>query len=84
MSATWVTTNAMMVTLEEAEIKLVFCRINITFKGITVVLRNLSLPIILGISFLKNNSLSPLFTPNSVKKSFSVCFLLLNRRGGEV
>jgi len=84
MSVTGVTINAMMGTLEEVEIKLVFYRINTTFTGITVVLRNLSLPIILGISFLKNNSLSPLFTPKSVKQSFSVCFFALEqeRRGG--
>ena len=42
------TTNVTMIMLGEVEIKLVFSRINITFEGQAVVLRNLSLPIILG------------------------------------
>jgi len=33
------------------------------FKGQAVVLENLSLPIILGVNFLKHNSLSPFLTP---------------------
>ena len=65
MSANGATANATMMTLGEVDIKLVFSKINITFTGRAVVLKNLSLPIILGINFLKNNSLSPLLTPNS-------------------
>ena len=39
--------------------------INFFFKGQALVLENLSLPVILGVDFLKTNSLSPIFhTPS--------------------
>ena len=62
-SANGATDNATMTTLGEVSIQLRFSRINMIFKGQAVVLENLSLPIILGVNFLKHNSLSPFLTP---------------------
>jgi len=62
-SANGATDNATMTTLGEVSMQLKFSRINMIFKGQAVVLENLSLPIILGVNFLKHNSLSPFLTP---------------------
>ena len=44
-----------------------FSRMNLIFSGRAIVLKNLSLPIILGMNFLKNNTLSPYLTPYEAK-----------------
>ncbi|MBZ5782041.1 hypothetical protein K8366_24015, partial [Klebsiella aerogenes] len=56
-----------MMALGEVRVELKFSRMNIIFKGTAVVWENLSLPIILGVNFLKHNSLSPFFTPNKAQ-----------------
>ena len=59
--------NSIMTTLGETDIRVRFSKINLTFSGRAIVLKNLALPIILGMNFLKNNSLSPFLTPNEAK-----------------
>ena len=41
--------------------------INFFFEGSAVVLENLSLPVILGVNFLKTNSLSPILEPDTAQ-----------------
>ena len=41
--------------------------INFLFEGSAVVLENLSLPVILGVNFLKTNSLSTILEPDTAK-----------------
>ena len=67
MSANGATPDAVMTTIGETDVRLRFSRINIIFSDRAVVLKNLSLPIILGMNFLKNNSLSPYLTPYEAK-----------------
>ena len=59
--------NSVMTTLGETDVRVRFSRINQTFSGRAIVLKNLALPIILGMNFLKNNSLSPFLTPYEAK-----------------
>ena len=59
--------NSIMTTLGETDIRVRFSKINLTFSGRAIVFKNLALPIILGMNFLKNNSLSPFLTPNEAK-----------------
>ena len=67
MSPNKVIANVTILRLGAVDIKLVFSRINITFLEKAVFPRNLLLPIMLGIHFLKNNSLSPFLTHNEAK-----------------
>ena len=41
--------------------------INFLFEGSAIVLENLSLPVILGVNFLKTNSLSTILEPDTAK-----------------
>ena len=59
--------NSVMTTLGETDIRVRFSKINLIFSGRAIVLKNLALPIILGMNFLKNNSLSPFLTPYEAK-----------------
>jgi len=67
LSANGATTTGSMTTLGEVTIEIRFTNINITFNGTAVVLKNLSLPIILGVNFLKTHSLSTFLTPNAAR-----------------
>ena len=50
--------NLMMKTIGQVDLKIKMSNINFFFEGSAVVLENLSLPVILGVNFLKTNSLS--------------------------
>ena len=59
--------NSVMTTIGETDVRVRFSRMNLIFSGRAIVLKNLSLPIILGMNFLKNHSLSPYLTPYEAK-----------------
>ena len=65
MSPNKVIADVTILRLGAVDIKLV--RINITFLEKAVFPRNFLLPIMLGIHFFKNNSLSPFLTHNEAK-----------------
>jgi len=67
LSANGATTTGSMKTVGEASVQIRFTDINVTFNGTAVVLKNLSLPIILGVNFLKTHSLSTFLTPNEAR-----------------
>ena len=56
--------NSTMQTLGQIAVKIRLDNMSILFAGQAVILKNLSLPIILGINFLKCNSLSPILEPD--------------------
>ena len=66
-TANGASSDAVMTTLGETNVSVRFSRMNLIFSGRAIVLKNLSLPIILGMNFLKNNSLSPYLTPYEAK-----------------
>ena len=66
-AANGATPNSVMTTIGETDVRVRFSRMNLIFSGRAIVLKNLSLPIILGMNFLKNNSLSPFLTPYEAK-----------------
>ena len=52
--------NSMMRTVGQVDVRIKMSNINFFFEGQAIVLENLSLPVILGVNFLKTNSLSPI------------------------
>ena len=59
--------NSTMKTVGQVDIVIKMPNINFFFEGSAVVLENLSLPVILGVHFLKTNSLSPILEPDMAK-----------------
>ena len=59
--------NLMMKTIGQVDLKIKMSNINFFFEGSAVVLENLSLPVILGVNFLKTNSLSPILEPDTAQ-----------------
>ena len=56
-----------METVGQLSVKIRFNNLSAIFTGSAVVLKNLPLPVIVGINFLKSNSLSPILDPHSAK-----------------
>ena len=59
--------NSTMKTVGQLQVKIRFNNLSTIFSGSAVILRDLSLPIIIGINFLKSNSLSPILDPYSAQ-----------------
>ena len=59
-SANGASSNSTMETVGQLEVRIRFNNLSTIFSGSAVVLKNLSLPVIIGINFLKTNSLSPI------------------------
>ena len=59
--------NSTMKTVGQVNIVIKMPNINFFFEGSAVVLENLSLPVILGVNFLKTNSLSTILEPDTAK-----------------
>jgi len=64
-SANGASSNSTMETVGQLDVKIRFNDLSTTFSGSAVVLKNLSLPVIIGINFLKTNSLSPVLEPSA-------------------
>ena len=56
-----------METVGQLEVRIRFNNLSTIFSGSAVVLKNLSLPVIIGINFSKTNSLSPILDPFSAQ-----------------
>ena len=56
--------NSTMRTVGQVDVRIKLSNINFFFEGQALVLENLSLPVILGVNFLKTNSLSPILEPD--------------------
>ena len=59
--------NSTMRTVGQVDVKIKMSNINFFFEGHALVLENLILPVILGINFLKTNSLSPILEPDTAQ-----------------
>lgn len=59
--------NSTMKAVGQVDVIISMPHINVLFKGSAVVLENLSLPVILGVNFLKTNSLSTILEPDTAK-----------------
>ena len=66
-SANGASSNSTMETLGQLEVRIRFNNLSTIFSGSAVVLKNLSLPVIIGVNFLKTNSLSPILDPSSAQ-----------------
>ena len=66
-SANGANSNSTMETVGQLGVRIRFNNLSTIFSGSAVVLKNLSLPIITGINFLKTNSLSPILDPFSAQ-----------------
>ena len=66
LSANGATTNLTMQSVGKVKNRINFTNMNLIFSGSAVILKTLSLSLILGVNFLKYNSLSPL-VPNTAK-----------------
>ena len=66
-SANGASSNLMMKTVGQLQVKIRFNNLSTIFSDSAVILRDLSLPIIIGIHFLKSNSLSPILEPGSAQ-----------------
>jgi hypothetical protein len=64
-SANGASSNSTMETVGQLDVKIRFNDMSTTFSGSAVVLKNLSLPVIIGVNFLKTNSLSPVLEPSA-------------------
>ena len=62
-SANGASSNSTMETVGQLGVRIRFNNLSTIFSGSAVVLKNLSLPVIIGINFLKTNSLSPILDP---------------------
>ena len=56
-----------METVGQLEVRIKFNNLSTIFSGSAVILKNLSLPVIIGVNFLKTNSLSPILDPSSAQ-----------------
>ena len=63
LSANGATAKRTMQSIGEVKIRIRFTNMNLIFSGSAVILKNLSLPLILGVNFLKYNSLIPFLAP---------------------
>ena len=66
-SANGASSNSTMETVGQLEVRIRFNNLSTIFSGLAVVLKNLSLPVIIGVNFLKTNSLSPILDPSSAQ-----------------
>ena len=66
-SANGASSNSTMETVGQLEVRISFNQMSTIFSGSAVVLKNLSLPVIIGVNFLKTNSLSPVLEPLAAK-----------------
>ena len=66
-SANGASSNSMMETVGQLEVRIRFNNLSAIFTGSAVVLRNLSLPVIIGINLSRSNSLSPILDPHSAQ-----------------
>ena len=66
-SANGASSNSTMETVGQLEVRIRFNNLSTIFSGSGVVLKNLSLPVIIGINFLTSNSLSPILDPYSAQ-----------------
>ena len=66
-SANGASSNSTMETIGQLEVRIRFNNLSTIFSGSAVVLKNLSLPVIIGVNFLKTNSLSPILDPSSAQ-----------------
>jgi len=66
-SANGASSNSTMETVGQLEVRIRFNQMSTIFSGSAVVLKNLSLPVIIGVNFLKTNSLSPVLEPQAAK-----------------
>ena len=62
-SANGASSNSMMETVGHLEVRIRFNNLSTIFSGSAVVLKNLSLPVIIGINFFKNKQSEPNFRP---------------------
>ena len=63
-NASGVLANSTMRTVGQVDVKIKMSNINFLFEGHALILENLSLTVILGVNFLKFNSLSPILEPD--------------------
>ena len=56
--------NSTMRTVGQVDVRIKMSNINFFFEGQALILENLSLPVILGVNYLKSNSLSPILEPD--------------------
>ena len=66
-SANGASSNSTMETVGQLEVRIRFNQMSTIFSGSAVVLKNLSLPVIIGVNFLKTNSLSPVLEPQAAR-----------------
>ena len=66
-SADGASSNSTMKTVGQLEVRIRFNNLSTIFSGLAVVLKNLSLPVIIGVNFLKTNSFSPILDPSSAQ-----------------
>ena len=66
-SANGASSTSTMETVGQLEVGIRFNQMSTIFSGSAVVLKNLSLPVIIGVNFLKTNSLSPVLEPSAAK-----------------
>ena len=66
-SANGPSSNSTMETIGQLEVRIRTNNLSTIFSGFAVDLKNLSLPVIIGINFLKTNSLSPILDPFSAQ-----------------
>ena len=59
--------NSTMRTVGQVDVRIKMSNINFFFEGQALILENLSLPVILGVNFLKSNSLSPILEPDTAQ-----------------
>ena len=71
-SANGASLNLTMKTVGQLEVRIRFNQMSTIFSGSAVVLKNLSLPVIIGVNFLNTNSLSPVLEPLEAKVVHSI------------
>ena len=59
--------NSTMRTVGQVDVRIKMSNINFFFEGQALILENLSLPVILGVNFLKSNSLSPILEQDTAQ-----------------
>ena len=59
--------NSTMKTVGQVDVRIKMSNISFLFEGQAIILENLSLPVILGVNFLKYNSLSPILEPDTAQ-----------------
>ena len=59
--------NSTMRTVGQVDVRIKMSNINFFFEGQALILENLFLPVILGVNFLKSNSLSPILEQDTAQ-----------------